>query len=147
MQSPRIRDKMVSLKTQAALSGYTGRKGKKMKDLLLVDLIKDCAFTASGFCRIMRETVKPHTRGCRNIASEAAKLALAIRKTLSPVQIPAECKGYTVVRVTGKQFGCAAHSDYRQVLDICYIDHKAKKWYIGSYGERIDPETIVYGIR
>lgn len=52
-------------------------------------------------------------------------------------------RGDIICRFNGRQLGCAIFSDYRQCLDIVYVDHVSKNMVIGTMKERVRAEQII----
>lgn len=54
-------------------------------------------------------------------------------------------QGDIVIRRNGKEFGCAKHSDYRQVLDVVTVGKvlSSKLVCIGTAGERVRLEQVI----
>lgn len=99
--------------------------------------------TAEGFFRYFRSVAAEQVKGCRNQKEYAARLA---RKwaALNTPYLSRNMRGKKVVRIVGANLGCATYCDYRYILDVCVIEKQCPKIYIGTCGERISPESIVY---
>jgi hypothetical protein len=95
--------------------------------------------TCKNFCEAMRKMAATMVRGCRNIEEQAAIIALQYKKENGTGSKSARC-----VRVVGKELGTHRYSDYREVLDIVHIVKETEKLYIGSAGERVKKDSVVF---
>ena len=94
---------------------------------------------ATEFCESMRKMASAMTRGRRNIEEQAARIALQYK-----AENGTGAKSACCVRIVGKELGTHRYSDYRDVLDIVHIIKETEKLFIGSAGERVRKESVVF---
>lgn len=94
---------------------------------------------AREFCEAMRKMASTMTHGCRNIEEKAAEIARQYK-----AENGTGAKSACCVRVVGKELGTHRYSDYRDVLDIVHIVKETEKLFIGSAGERVRKDSVVF---
>lgn len=99
--------------------------------------------TVYEFIDTFKDLARAHGwRGSRDILSMAATYAR--REFAGTISADSISAGSVIVRIVGRRLGCSRFPDYRQCLDIVTVDHITPCYYIGSCGERVRLEDVVF---